>query len=332
MASDERQTGGEKQTIAELRARLADYALAVDLLSRMAQEVEESAVVDDILRLFVELCGPAFISFTPVVDGKLGEPVTVGERPEGEVDLGIRTVPAEGPALTESRRGFALRLDHGDEVLGVIVAEDLRFPEHREHYLEIAGEVAELLALGISNARARDMLVRSSATDDLTQLANRRSCFERLEVEVLRIRRLKATLAVVMLDLDGFKPVNDQHGHHAGDAVLRQTAERIQACIRPYDILARLGGDEFLLVAPGSELEAAQKLAERLRRCIADRVFEVDGVAISLTISCGVTVAAAEEPSVETLIARADKALYEAKRAGRDRVTVVPAKDDAGQP
>jgi diguanylate cyclase (GGDEF)-like protein len=320
--------GDDKQTIVDLRGRLAEYVLAVDLLSRMAKRVGESGVVDDILELLVELFAPLFVSYTPVVEGRLGEPVTRGELPEGAVGHDDRMIPAQNHSSTESGDGFVLRLDHGTDVLGVISVEHLRLPEQREHYLDIVVEIAELLALVVYNARAYDVLARSSATDELTDLPNRRRCFERLQAEFSRFQRLEGILAVAMLDLDHFKRVNDEHGHHAGDVILGEAARRMRACVRPYDVLARIGGEEFLLVAPETGLDAAAQLAERLRRSIADRAFDVDGVAIHMTISCGVAVAMKRDPSVEALVERADRGLYAAKRAGRDRVTVVPADDD----
>ena len=134
-----------------------------------------------------------------------------------------------------------------------------------------------------------------------------------------------------MLDVDSFKRINDEHGHNAGDAVLRGAAQRMAEWIRPYDLLARFGGDEFLLMAPEIDVDDAGPLAERLRSSIAESPFAFCGEMLRVTVSVGVTVATTDDPSIESMVARADKALYKSKQAGRDRVTVIAATADAGR-
>jgi diguanylate cyclase (GGDEF)-like protein len=322
-------TDDDKQTIIGLRTRLAQYSFALDVLSRMSREVGEAAVVDDILDLLGELCAPAFISYTPILNGEFGGLVARGQRPEGATEPDPQKIPAKNLTWAESGDGFKLRLDRDAEVLGVVSVEHLPFPENRQYYLDVAAEIVELLALMVSNARLQDTLVHSSATDELTRLPNRRSGLQRLQAERAKLLRSKGSLAVAILDLDHFKSVNDRYGHHAGDVVLRESAERMAGRIRPYDTLARIGGEEFLLVAPETGLEGAELLAERLRQCICDSPFDLEGTSIGMTISIGITIATARDSSVEALVARADRGMYEAKRAGRNLVVVVPADEIA---
>ena len=323
-------TENDSQTILDLRTRLARYTLAVDLLSRMTRTVGEVGVVHDVLDMFEELYAARFVSYTPVVNGEVGEPIIRGERSQGEARDDLLAIPTESLSPMPRGDGFVLRLDHDGGTLGVIGVDRLVFPEQREQYLAIAAETAELLALIIDSARARGSLARISITDEMTGLPNRQICFERLDTELSRTLRAKGSLAVAILDLDNFKQINDEYGHRAGDDILREAAHRMSACIRPYDTLSRIGGEEFLLVAPDVNLDVAARIGERLRRAIADRLFKVDGAMISMTVSCGITVAAATDMSVAALVARADRGLYEAKKTGRDRVIVIPSDENAG--
>lgn len=308
----------DDRTIAELRTRIAEYAMAVDLLSRLAQAVGETDVARGILDLLQELFAPATISFVPLVDGRLGEAVTVGEPISDRCRRAARDALAAGATCGDG--GFVLPLARGDEVLAVVVVSGLPFPERCEHYLDVALGISEILALTVAYARAYDRLVLLSVTDELTGLPNRRSGLERLETDLARCRRQSGDLAVAILDIDLFKRVNDEYGHAVGDAILREVSHRLREAVRPYDMLARLGGEEFLVVAPDIALPEATGLAERLRRAISGEGFMVERTRLKVTISAGVTAAREDDLSPKTALARADAALYAAKSGGRDRV------------
>lgn len=154
--------------------------------------------------------------------------------------------------------------------------------------------------------------------DALTGLLNHGAIFEVLEHELSRARREQGALAVVLLDLDHFKRVNDTLGHLAGDEVLRQSAGRIQAAIRSYDSVGRFGGEEFLVVAPGIHDGAALELAGRIREAFAAQPMAVEGRAVPVTISAGV-VTLKGTAGVDRIVAAADAALYRAKEGGRNR-------------
>lgn len=166
-------------------------------------------------------------------------------------------------------------------------------------------------------------LLRIQATHDaLTGLLNRRAILEKLEQELARSAREGTQLSVIMADLDHFKRINDTYGHLAGDAVLCEAAQRLQASMRVYDAVGRYGGEEFLVVSPGCGLPEAAEQAERLRRRISEEAVRVPDCTIPVTMSLGVVAATAEVRQPGDLLRLADDALYAAKHSGRDRVEV----------
>jgi diguanylate cyclase (GGDEF)-like protein len=181
---------------------------------------------------------------------------------------------------------------------------------------------AELLARVRAAFRTRHlltMLEQRAHLDGLTGLANRGVLDDRLPREWEVCRRRGTSLAVVISDLDHFKSINDNHGHAAGDEVLRQSAARLGRVVRSSDLVARYGGEEFVVVAPDCELRAAVKLAERFRTAIAELGIVEHGEAIPVTTSVGVAATSdlARVPPAE-LLKQADEALYRAKDSGRD--------------
>lgn len=164
-------------------------------------------------------------------------------------------------------------------------------------------------------------------TDELTGLYNRRYVLAHLEELVARSDVYGDNAAVMMIDIDHFKGVNDRHGHQAGDDVLRQLAARALRGMRNVDLVARLGGEEFLVVMPETNLPAAVVAAERLRHSVAAEPFllQGSGTVLPVTVSIGVAVLAESSDSVEALLKRADEALYAAKNGGRNRVVTEPA-------
>ena len=157
--------------------------------------------------------------------------------------------------------------------------------------------------------------------DELTGLLTRRRFFQLARHEFMRSRRYKRPLCAVMLDIDLFKNVNDLYGHQVGDQVLKVVASRCQKSIRSIDILGRYGGEEFALLLPELDLDGAQKVAERLRRVVAEKPVETQAGPQNITISLGIARLKQSMAGFEDLLVRADKALYRAKRAGRNRVS-----------
>jgi diguanylate cyclase (GGDEF)-like protein len=176
---------------------------------------------------------------------------------------------------------------------------------------------ADLVGLAVANARAHERLLALARTDPLTGLANHGAFRERLESDCARSRRTGLPVALVLLDLDRFKRVNDTWGHQAGDAVLREVARRVQASARRGDLAARIGGEELAWLLPETGLRAARDAAERLRRAISGTAIPPAG---TVTASLGVAELRADGP--DDLVRRADAALYRAKAGGRDACVV----------
>jgi diguanylate cyclase (GGDEF)-like protein len=170
-------------------------------------------------------------------------------------------------------------------------------------------------------------LKRQASTDDLTGVANRRSLMHRLALEFERVRRPGAghRCAVLAVDLDLFKQVNDTHGHAAGDAVLQQVAALMQRITRQHDLVARSGGEEFMLLLPDTGADDAVALAERLRAVLRAQPVQQGSLVLAVTVSVGVSLILPSDASIDAVMARADAALYQAKAGGRDRVCLAPA-------
>jgi diguanylate cyclase (GGDEF)-like protein len=161
--------------------------------------------------------------------------------------------------------------------------------------------------------------------DYLTGIPNRRYFMEIAEHELARAQRYNLAFAVIMLDIDHFKHINDQFGHNAGDQVLQFLAKLMQKSLREVDSIGRIGGEEFAIILPQTDKERALELAERLHTTIAQTKIPLnDKTTVRITISMGVTVLNDQAITFETLLNQADKGLYQAKSAGRDRIVFSP--------
>lgn len=199
-------------------------------------------------------------------------------------------------------------------LMGAIAADQPAFA-----YVTVSTLVV-FAAFGLVLGRQADELLRRLSTDALTGLLNRRAFLERLDQEHERGERYPQPLSVLMLDVDGLKSINDRGGHAAGDAALRAIGDAIHLGLRATDIGCRFGGDEFAVMAPEADAGAARVLAERIRS-LAGGMSLPGGLRV--TVSAGVSCAAAREGWTPTeILERADRALYEAKRTGRNRVVL----------
>lgn len=168
--------------------------------------------------------------------------------------------------------------------------------------------------------KALQELALSNRIDGLTQAFNRKHWEECLAKEFSRARRYKYDLALLMLDLDHFKLLNDTFGHQGGDLVLIETAKKIDKLLRMGDLFGRYGGEEFAVILPNTDLEGAEEVAERIRQSIAKNTIDYNQKTISVTASIGVAIIDSNDTRYEDLISNADLALYQAKAAGRNRV------------
>lgn len=242
-------------------------------------------------------------------------------------------LPARAPGLLERVKlfdtmvgGFAsLRvfpLIASERVLGTLVAGSKKrglFNDETRIRLEA---LAALTSGALSRALALAEVSRMATTDALTGLANRRSLEEMGTRAINESLRYGHALSVVMTDVDHFKKVNDTHGHQVGDEVLRSVARALQAEARNVDIVGRYGGEEFVLVLGGTDVRGASELAERVRRRLEKQPVETSVGPVPVTLSLGVATLRVHGESLHALVENADQALYEAKRAGRNRVVV----------
>jgi two-component system cell cycle response regulator len=229
----------------------------------------------------------------------------------------VRSVLAIPFALDRRRSGvFFLRTERGERALS---AEDADFAG-----IVIRAAVAAIRrAQALESTRADNRRLEELATTDaLTRLMNRRALLERLSVEVDRARRFRQQLSLLMLDIDHFKGINDQHGHLVGDGILREMGTLLGGAVRTVDVVARYGGEEFVVILPETATDGAVVFGERLRERVAEHRFDL-GTEPIFHLTCSVGVATFPSPRVaspEDLFARADEALYRAKSGGRNQV------------
>jgi len=170
---------------------------------------------------------------------------------------------------------------------------------------------------------AREELRLEATQDFLTEIPNRAAIMDFLNREFNRCMRTEGTMGVLMADIDKFKSINDTYGHPAGDAVLKDVAKRISETLREYDMVGRFGGEEFLFVVPDIELDDLKSMAERIRHIVCDTPIDITNSEITVTMSFGVSMfSLSATADKEILIGAADKALYNAKESGRNRVEV----------
>lgn len=175
--------------------------------------------------------------------------------------------------------------------------------------------------------RLEEELRHLAATDSLTGAFTRRRWLEAAEQEIARNQRQNAPLAVLVLDLDHFKAINDRWGHPAGDLVLMAFAEACRTRLRAHDAFGRLGGEEFAVLLPATEPEIAREVADRIRRAVAERQVPLSGGgAVSVSVSIGISMVRGDEAGIGAALARADAALYQAKQDGRNRVSLALAE------
>jgi diguanylate cyclase (GGDEF)-like protein len=182
----------------------------------------------------------------------------------------------------------------------------------------LAGVISIVWALQAAELHHRDEAI----LDPLTGLLNRHALVPRFHEISLQARLTGQPVCMVLCDVDGFKQINDEHGHDRGDAVLRDIAYELRKRLRSFELVYRLGGEEFLTVLPGIGAQAGAEVAERLREAV-EQARPTD---IPITISAGVSAARGAQVDYDTLFKSADEALYEAKRAGRNRVVAAPEK------
>jgi diguanylate cyclase (GGDEF)-like protein len=216
---------------------------------------------------------------------------------------------------------LCLPLTAGGQALGVLGIPESAGPFTDGHQRVLAA-AATLLAIAVRNAQLFQELRDNSLRDGLTGCVNRTHAVEVIETELHRGRRSQQPVSIIMFDIDHFKGINDRHGHLCGDAVLAAIGSRMRTVLRGGDVKCRYGGDEFLVLLPETPLDGAKRVADTLRREFAEMPVCWNDQRLTLTTSFGVALAEPNETTAETLIARADAALYRAKDQGRNCVRV----------
>jgi diguanylate cyclase (GGDEF)-like protein len=288
----------------QLEARLAELEAERgrlrDAITRFGEALAATHDVNQQLRVIVE----AAVEATGAAGARLlADDGTVVET--GEPDSGGEQLTFD---LTAGRTAFGTLTIAG--------------PSFDEEQRLAASSLASHAAIALENARLRRIVERQALVDGLTGIANRRQCEDALVAEIARAERLDSTLTLVLADLDDFKAVNDAHGHAVGDDVLRTFADVLRSTVRDTDLAGRWGGEEFLLLLPGAEAVGAAQLADRVREAFAERSsIGRDGEIVTVTCSFGVAQYRPGDTQRE-LFGAADRALYQAKRAGKNRVEI----------
>ena len=207
-------------------------------------------------------------------------------------------------------------VEFGGRLIGALALYHAQPGFYTVEHQRLLGRVVEQLSAVVANSLLFDQAQEASLTDALTSLPNTRSLFLHLTRELARAQRLRASLALMLLDLDDFKQINDRFGHHAGDRTLCDVARILRAAIRPYDICVRYAGDEFILILSECSAEEADRKRDELQRAVRERGFEPHtGTRLPLSISAGVAMFPADGKSYESLLAAADRRMYQDKAA-----------------
>jgi len=227
------------------------------------------------------------------------------------------------PGVPGARSEVAVPLIADGRIIGVFNAESVEPDAFADEHVQTLTVIARQAATVIRSAQLLEETRRLAITDALTGLFNRRHFNQQLEENVGRATRYEEPLALVFLDVDHFKSVNDKFGHQAGDRCLQALARTLRDSVRDSDQIARIGGEEFAILLIRADRELALSIAERLRNRIDDLVLEEDPpLPVDLTASLGVAFLREDGDDPKTLMRAADRALYTAKRLGRNRLVL----------
>jgi diguanylate cyclase (GGDEF)-like protein len=333
-----RQRAGELEVLAAITARLVASLDLSHVLQSVVDHALRLAAADSVTVYLVDQASGAVRDHgVSAVAGQAGAPAALAPRTTGLIVTVARSgVPAfiengaEQPSLQDAARPLvgaiaSLPLRLNGTVVGVLNVAYRRPRTFDDDLRRMLIALADIAALAIHNAAQHERLARLAVTDDLTGLPNRRRFAEALRAEAQRARRYGRALALLMLDVDGLKAINDRHGHAAGDAVLRGVGQVLRANTRDTDLPTRLSGDEFAVILPETEPEAALLIAERIRTGVADLQVPAEGALVTASVSVGVASAEGSAlPEVPRFMRLADEALYRAKASGRNNIAVSP--------
>lgn len=264
------------------------------------------------------------------------EPHILADIPElsGMVIRGRRTVVIHDTFTAEAQERYKMRRQGEkptrsyvavplivlDQVVGVISMQNYQPNAYSGDQVKLLETIATQAAIAVQNTRLYENLRKMAITDSLTQLSTRHHFTAMGESEVERAVRYSRSLSVLLVDVDRFKVVNDTYGHYAGDAVLQMVARTCSQALRATDLVGRWGGEEFAILLPEADLDGAMMIAERVRRMIEEHeIVLADGQKARVTVSLGVATLGKGLEKLETLLDCADRAMLQAKQAGRNR-------------
>jgi len=327
----------------EEQKKVRELAVLNDIVSLLYKELDSRSIIDTVVDKAKELVRSELSAFLLLDRGRviglyssLGE--VTGCMPEASGILARvmnEGIPVRGRDI-KGLEGFSrLPETHPVDIKSVLVVPVLLRDEMMGELIlanRLGGEEFSfrdedlLLTLGfhaafaLEKAKLHQEVTRLATIDGLTGLNNHRTFQERLETEIARAMRYRHKVSLLMMDIDNFKRFNDTYGHRAGDEVLKRAACRVIESIRSIDFAARYGGEEFVVILPETPAEGAVVTAEKIRETIMNHKISMGGSDISVTISIGVATYPEDAADRESLIERADRALYAAKRAGRNMV------------
>ena len=213
-----------------------------------------------------------------------------------------------------------------DRLIGTLSVYSTSPDFYTDDHRRLLDRVSEQASAVIHNSIVFEQTQEDSLTDPLTGLPNTRFMFMHLTRELVRAERLKGEVALLVMDLDNFKAINDSHGHHVGDRALREVATVLRSAIRPYDICIRYAGDEFIVVLSGCGAEEAEHKRLELQRTVDEVLFEArPGRRLPLAISVGAAIYPHDGANYEELLATADSRMYRDKSRRKQYLQVQPA-------
>jgi diguanylate cyclase (GGDEF)-like protein/putative nucleotidyltransferase with HDIG domain len=246
--------------------------------------------------------------------------VARNRRPLVNAKPGLEFEAAGYESTTTLQSALIAPLVFGDRLIGTLGVYHVDVDFYTDNHRRLVDHVCEQVAAVINNSMVFEKTQEDSLTDPLTMLPNTRFMFTYLTRELARAERLKAEVALLVMDLDGFKEINDTHGHHVGDRALRQVAEVLKSAIRPYDICIRYAGDEFIVVLSGCGQEEAERKRLEMQRAVDDVTFEArPGRRVPLAVSVGAAIFPRDGRTYEELLSTADSRMYRDKTRRKQR-------------
>ena len=312
----------------EAQARAAELERLVVFGQALARSLDLGAIRDVVLQHLAALTGTTEAQVVIRRDGNWHVFVDLAGLDGREVSEALRSTAdrisadlAKGSAANTFTAAGLLwwPMAAGGDLVGFLGVPEAHGPTLGSQD-RVQATAATLLGISVRTARLFGQVKESSLKDGLTGCFNRTHALEVIEIELRRARRSRQPTSLIMFDLDRFKAVNDQHGHLCGDRVLGAVGQTMRELLRSSDLKCRYGGEEFLVLLPETPAEGARRVADTLRRELAERPIYWHNEPLNVTASFGVAAANPAETDANAFIGRADSALYQAKEQGRNRV------------